>query len=56
MQVKFEQTREQQIEVALWIAGTGDVTPAVRDAWNRNSLSFAAALISREMSDAFCRN
>ena len=56
MQVKFEQTRQQQIEVALWLAGTGEVTPAVHDAITRNSLSFAAALITREKSDAYLRN
>lgn len=56
MPIKFSQTREQQIEVMLWVAGKGPVTSAVRDAWTRNGLTFGAALITRRYSDGYARN
>lgn len=56
MQIKFEQTRQAQIEVAEWIAGIGEVTAAVRDAWLRNGLTFGAALITRQVSGTFRNN
>lgn len=56
MPIKFPQTKEQQIEVMLWVAGTGPVTAAVRDAWTRNGLTFGAALITRRYSDGYARN
>lgn len=56
MQIKFEQTREQQIEVAEWLAGSGPFTPAVHDAVVRNGLTFGAALITRQASETFRNN
>ncbi len=54
--IKWQQTEQEKIEVALWVAGKGDVTPAVQDALTRNSLTFGAALITREVSDGYRRN
>jgi hypothetical protein len=56
MQVKFAQTLQQKTEVALWIAGKGPVTPAVKDVLLRCGLTFGAALITREVSDGYKRN
>lgn len=56
MQIKFEQTETQKIEVALWIAGKGPATPAVHNLLLRCGLTFGAALITREVSDGYRRN
>jgi hypothetical protein len=56
MPIKWAQTEQEKIEVALWVANKGPVTPAVQDAWTRTSLTFGAALITREVSDAYRRN
>jgi hypothetical protein len=56
MPIKWAQTRQEQTEVAEWIAGTGPVTQAVQDATIRFGVTFAAALITRKHSDQFRRN
>ncbi len=56
MPIKWSQTRQEQIEVAEWIAGTGPVTKAVQDATIRYGVTFGAALITRRYSDAYTRN
>jgi hypothetical protein len=56
MPIKWAQTLQEKIEVAEWTAGFGPVTAAVRDAWLRTGLTFGAALITREASDAYLRN
>lgn len=54
--IKWEQTRQEKIEVAEWIAGTGPVTEAVQDATRRFGLTFGAALITRRFSDGYKTN
>lgn len=56
MPIKWAQTRQQQTEVAEWIAGFGPVTPAVQDATMRFGVTFGAALITRKFSDGFLQN
>ena len=56
MQIKFEQTRQEEIEVAEWLAGIGPVTSAVQDATTRFGITFGAALITRKYSDGYVRN
>lgn len=47
MPVLFEQTRQEKLEVMLWIGGQGPETPAVRKAIVRMYLTFGIALITR---------
>jgi hypothetical protein len=56
MPIKWAQTEQEKIEIAEWVAGTGPATPAVKDMLTRHGLSFAAALITRKMSDGFQNN
>lgn len=56
MPIKWAQTRQEQIEVAEWVAGAGPVTQAVQEATRRYGVTFGAALITRKFSDAFRRN
>lgn len=56
MPIRWQQTIQQKIEIALWIAGRGPVTPAVTDAWMRNGVTFGIALITRKMSHTYLRN
>lgn len=43
-------SRAERLEVMLWTAGTGRQTPAVQRYVMRYQLTFAAALILRQMS------
>jgi hypothetical protein len=56
MPIKWPQTRQDAIEVAEWIAGTGPVTRAVQEATVRYGVTFGAALITRKHSEGFARN
>jgi len=56
MPIKWSQSRQDQIEVAEWMAGTGPVTAAVQDATLRYGVTFGAALITRKWSDGFKNN
>ena len=56
MPIKWPQTRQDQIEVAEWMAGTGPITPAVQDATFRYGITFGAALITRKWSDGYRYN
>ena len=56
MKIKYKMSRQDEIEVAEWIAGKGPVTPAVQEATRRYGLTFGAAIITREASDGFSKN
>ena len=56
MPIKWAQTKEEQIQVAEWLAGCGPVTSAVVDAVVRQRITFGAALITRKFSDGYRRN
>lgn len=53
MPIKWAQTEQEKIEIALWVGGQGDATPLVRAAITRTGLTLGAALITREASDGF---
>lgn len=56
MHIKWQQTRQEQTEVAEWISGKGPVTKAVQDATTRYGITFGAALITRRYSDGYKTN
>lgn len=56
MQIKWQLTKQEQIEIMEWVAGIGPITPAVKEATIRYGVTFGAALITRNASDGFLRN
>ena len=56
MPIFWERTEQEKAEVQSWVEQNGPVTKAVREAVNKNSLTFGAAFITRQDSGNFKNN
>lgn len=56
MPIKWQQTKQEQLEVMQYFTGQGPETKAVRDATFRYKLTFGVAMITREFWHTFALN